>query len=135
MFWLFLSLKRSVHYQRMGDVVTLFLVLICHWFSHTYPYHFFSQRICLLSRDGGCCNTPLVLICHRFSHLIKWQYNKRPEVWWWGDNTMRNSDFFLYITGTDKRYYSQCQKLLIFPNLETKISQFTCKKIERWHRS
>ena len=27
------------------------------------------------------------------------------------------SDFFPYITGTDKRYHSQCQKLLIFPNL------------------
>ena len=35
------------------------------------------------------------------------------------------SDFFPYITGTD---HSQCQKLLIFPNLETKISQFTCQK-------
>ena len=38
------------------------------------------------------------------------------------------SDFFPYITGTDKGYHSQCQKLLIFPNLETKISQFHLSK-------
>ena len=37
------------------------------------------------------------------------------------------SNFFPYITGVDKQYHSQCQKLLMFPNLETKISQFTCQ--------
>ena len=39
-----------------------------------------------------------------------------------------SSDFFPYITGTDKGYHSQCQKLLIFPNLETKISLFHLSK-------
>ena len=38
------------------------------------------------------------------------------------------SDFFPYITGTDKGYHSQCHKLVIFPNLETKISQIICQK-------
>ena len=41
-----------------------------------------------------------------------------------------HSGFFPYITGTDKRYRSQCQKSMIFPNFETKNSQLTCEKKE-----
>ena len=41
---------------------------------------------------------------------------------------MHLSIFFPYITGTDKRYRSQCQKSMIFPNFETKNSQLTCEK-------
>ena len=44
------------------------------------------------------------------------------------------SDFFPNITGTDKRYHSQCQKLLLFPIKRLKFTNSLAKKIDHWHQ-
>ena len=47
-----------------------------------------------------------------------------------------HQQFFSYISGTEKRYRSQCQKSMIFPNFQTKkFPTDLQKKKDHWHRN
>ena len=92
--------------------IRLLFFVLCQYFSNCF--HIYQAKgTCLYYSAITCSDILYSLFLLSFN---QWLFVFAPF----------SSVFFSYITGTDKRYRSQCQKSMIFPNFENKNSQLTC---------